>query len=207
MDDKVNQIIAKVGALYMKYGIRSVTMDDVARELGISKKTLYQYFTDKNALVRSVVTLHIEIMNREFDLIAKQKLNAIESMLFISDRINKFIQEFNPAVNYDLMKYHPDAWTILLEYKRERVFNYVKENLIRGMREGLYRKDLNYEVIARVYVSRIKMEMGLDATPMPANVFAHFFKEVISYHIRGIASAKGLAYFEKMSKEHALFQE
>lgn len=190
----------------MKYGIRSITMDDVARELSISKKTLYEHFTDKHDLVKKVIMHHLATMDKEFMAVGSQKLNAIETLLHISDMINRFIIEFNPSINFDLMKYYPEIWSILIEYKRERVFNNVKENLLRGTNEGLYRADMNADIIARIYVSRIRGGMDNELMPMPQNAFSLFFKEVITYHIRGIASQKGLVLFERLSKEHKLFQ-
>jgi AcrR family transcriptional regulator len=207
MEEKMISIVEKVSAMYMNYGIRSVTMDDVARELGISKKTLYQYFSDKNELVKQVITLHLRRLDEEFVRIAKMKMDAIDTMLHISDSINRFITEFNPNVNYDLMKYHPEVWQELLEYKRNRVFNNVRENILRGMREGLYRKDLDPDVIARLYVTRMRVVMDKDIVPMSSMGFSQFFKEIISYHIRGIASKKGIELFEKIAKDHKLFQE
>jgi TetR/AcrR family transcriptional regulator, cholesterol catabolism regulator len=207
MDEKSLAILEKISGLYAKYGIRSVTMDDVARELGISKKTLYGHFADKHDLVKKVVMHHLSTMDKEFINIGKQKLDAIETLLQITDMITRFITDFNPSLNFDLMKYYPEIWAILLEYKRDRVFNSVKENLIRGIKEGLYRKDMNPDVVARLYVSRMRGGMDPELMPMPQNTFSLFFKEVITYHIRGIASQKGLELFESISKKHKLFQQ
>jgi hypothetical protein len=146
-------------------------------------------------------------MDEKFLEIARNKTNAIETLLQITDMINCFLQQFNPSVNYDLMKYHPEVWAMLLEYKRKRVFDYVRENLVHGMREGLYRRDMDPYMIAGIYVSRIKTGMDKDLSPVVDADFRKFFAELINYHIRGIVSPKGLELFEKISKEHKLFQK
>ena len=106
MDD----IIVKVSELYMKYGIKSVSMDDVARELGISKKTLYQHFTDKDELVQKVVDYHMDMQEQEMKKIACAGHNAIEELLMVSKNITQLLKQTNPSVTYDLQKYYPETW-------------------------------------------------------------------------------------------------
>jgi AcrR family transcriptional regulator len=206
MDEKKLCLLEKIAVLYNKYGIRSVTMDDIATELGISKKTIYEVFEDKNDMVKELILHQMRLMDKEFLETSNQKLNAIETLLSISDIITRYVTEISPSFNFDLMKYHPDAWKLMVEFKRERVFNHVKENLIIGIKEGLYRSDLNPDVIARLYVSRFRGGMDPDMFPNVQHTFATFFKEMLTYHIRGIASAKGLVVFEKIFKEHKLYQ-
>jgi TetR/AcrR family transcriptional regulator, cholesterol catabolism regulator len=207
METKALIILEKVSELYLKFGIRSVTMDDISRELCISKKTLYEHFTDKNALVKCFIEHHLGSMDREFRVISRRKLNAIERLLEISDMLIRFMRDFNPSVNFDLQKYYTDIWSTLIEYKREHVFNNVKDNLSQGMSEGLYRMDLNPDIIARLYVMRIVSAMETDFAPFLANSFLPVFRELITYHIRGISTQKGLDLFEKIYKEHKLFEQ
>ncbi len=206
MDEKTFALLEKVSALYNKYGIRSVTMDDLATQLGISKKTLYEHFEDKNDLVKQTLTHQMRKTDCEFKEMALHKQNAIETLLSISDIIARNMSEMNPSLTFDLMKYYPDCWELLLEFKRERVFNSVKANLVSGIKEGLYRKDFDPDVIAHLYVSRMRGGMDTESFPNIQQNFSAFFKELITYHIRGIASTKGLEVFEKISKNHKLFQ-
>jgi TetR/AcrR family transcriptional regulator, cholesterol catabolism regulator len=197
MEEKVNEILQKVSELYFKYGIKSVTMDDVARELGISKKTLYEYFIDKNDLVSKFLEFHIKKIRCVFEEEKEDDGNAIDHLLFISKIMRNFLQEMNPSVHYDLQKYYPAIFKSLFEYKRNNMLDSVKQNIIRGMKEGVYRKDLNPEIIAHIYVNRV--EGSMDADFLKTNDFtsSELFSEMFTYHIRGISSKKGIEYFEK----------
>lgn len=197
MNEKINHILQQVSELYFKYGIKSVTMDDVARELGMSKKTLYEYFTDKNDLVSKFLEFHIQKIRVVFEEDKEDTENAIDHLLFISKIMISFLQDLNPSVHYDLQKYYPEIFKSLFEYKRTKMLNSVKQNILRGMKEGLYRKELNPDIIAHIYVNRV--EASLDADFLRNNDFtsSELFSEMFTYHIRGISSKKGIEYFEK----------
>ncbi|MFH0894264.1 MAG: TetR/AcrR family transcriptional regulator [Bacteroidota bacterium] len=197
MEEKPNQIIEKVTPLFMRYGIRSVSMDDISRELGISKKTLYQHFEDKTELVKQALAKYLVGMGLQFKEIVSSKKNSIEMLFEISQYLGKLLKDLNPSIIYDLQKYYPEVMGLLDEHKHKHVYNNVKANLIKGMEEGFYRKDLNPEIIAKLYVSR----MDISVDPAVLNVEGHnlseVYDELFRYHIRGIASKKGLEYFEK----------
>lgn len=197
MEEKTEKILQQVSELYFKYGIKSVTMDDVSRELGISKKTLYEHFADKNDLVAKFLEFHIQKIRVVFEEEKEDSGNAIDHLLFISKIMITFLQDLNPSVHYDLQKYYPDIFKSLFEYKRNNMLNSVKQNIERGMREGVYRKDLNPDIIAYIYVNRV--EASLDADFLRNNDFtsSDLFSEMFTYHIRGISSKKGIEYFEK----------
>jgi AcrR family transcriptional regulator len=197
MDEKQKYILEQVSSMYLKYGIKSVTMDDVARELSISKKTLYEYFKDKNELVKQFLEFHMLQIKTVFDKESLTKGNAIDHLLYISKIMSDFLSKLNTSVHYDLQKYHPEVFKSLFEYKRKHMYQNVMANIKRGIKEGLYRKDLTPEIIAYIYVNRI--EASLDANFILEKEFStsKFFKEMFTYHIRGICSRKGIEYFEK----------
>jgi TetR/AcrR family transcriptional regulator, cholesterol catabolism regulator len=204
MEKSTNEILEKVSLLYQKYGIKSVTMDDVARELGVSKKTLYQNFSDKDDLVKKVIQLYISQQNVQFREITSLKLNAVDTLFAISRHVSQFLGGLNPSLTYDIKKYYPDAWNMLMEHKREHIFNNVISNIRQGIKEGYYRTDLNSEIVARLYVSRI--EASMDQEMFPGSEFSPpmILKEIFSYHIRGIASKKGIEYLEHKLKTEQL---
>ncbi len=197
MEEKINDILKQVSELYLKYGIKSVTMDDVARELGISKKTLYEYFTDKNDLVSKFLDFHIQKIRCVFEVENDDDRNAIDHLLFISKIMISFLKDLNPSVHFDLQKYYPAIFKSLFEYKRTNMINSVKQNVLRGMKEGLYRKDLNPVIIAHIYVNRVEASMDADFLKTNDITSSELFSEMFTYHIRGISSKKGIEYFEK----------
>jgi AcrR family transcriptional regulator len=192
MDD----IIVKVSDLYLKYGIKSVTMDDVARELGISKKTLYLHFKDKDELVKKVVDYHMDVSLAEMRNLASKKINAIEELLMLSQYLSQFLKQINPSVTYDLQKYYPEIWKNIATGRRDHIYKQIKENMKRGIKEGFYRSDQNIDIIAYFYLFRMEMSKTLDLIVENKYSFEEIFNTLFSYHIRGIANQKGIEYLE-----------
>lgn len=203
MDNKLQQILDGVSLLYMKYGIKSVTMDDVAKELGISKKTLYLYVKDKEDLVKQVVSYHITKQNCEFDHIELENMNAIDVLLHVSQQVLQFFSDFTPNVRYDLQKYYPTVLKLFSDHRNEHIYKNIRTNLDKGIKDGLYRNNIDPHVIAATYVSRIDVIFDNTYFPHDKYSFSHLFQELFTYHIYGIASKKGIEYYEKRIKDNS----
>jgi AcrR family transcriptional regulator len=201
MNDELKQILIRVRELYMKYGIKSITMDDVASTLGISKKTLYQHVSDKDDLVGKVLDLEMETRQCDVGHIYDKGLNAIEELFEVSKYMNRMLNEQNPATMYDLKKYYPHHYQRLLKTKREKMYSNIVANLQKGKQEGLYRDDLNEEVIAKLYLSRLESIPDSELFTITELTTPKVFLEAITYHIRGIASEKGLALLKEKIDE------
>ena len=156
MNDKVQGILSHVSKLYHRYGIKSITMDDVASHLCISKKTLYEYFQDKKDLVTQVLNAEHSFHCSVFDEIMQRKLNAIEELFELYKSIKRMIQDYNPSMDYDIRKYYPDLYTRVKETRQSTMIRNIHDNMKKGKKEGLYRKDLNADVIARLHMLRIE---------------------------------------------------
>ena len=185
----------------MKYGIKSITMDDVARELGISKKTLYQYVTDKDDLVGKFIDNEIELRQKQICDCFTVGFNAIEELFEISLFMNKIMREQNPATEHDLKKYYPQHYQKIFKTRREAIYNYILLNLKKGKKEGLYREDMNEEIIAKLYVSRAENIHNNDIYSVEEFTSNKMYVELLTYHIRGIATEKGIIVFEKKIEE------
>ena len=201
MSEELKNILQKVRELYMKYGIKSITMDDVALELGISKKTLYQYVTDKDDLVGKFVFNEIELRQEEIFKCFKTGFNAIEELLEISIFMNKLIRDQNPATDHDLKKYYPHHYQKMVNVRREGIFNYIFQNMKKGMAEGLYRDDIDAEIISKLYISRVESIHLNDLFTVEEFTSLRLFIELLNYHIRGIATGKGITVLNKKLKE------
>jgi len=200
MNSELENILEKVATLYMKYGVKSITMDDVARELGISKKTLYQYVENKNELVEKVVDYVIKLKECSFLNIAKKEMNAVEKLLEVNMHIIKEMKDYNPATEYDLKKYYPESYAKMHSIRKERMYQSILENIKKGKEEGLYRKELKEEIIARLQVSRF-INMHEDDLFIKKDLErSEYIHELFIYHIRGIANEKGLEVLEKTLK-------
>lgn len=194
----MQDIIQKIADIYFRYGIKSVTMDDLARELGISKKTLYLHFNDKKDVVRKVIHHLIETQKCGIsDALNKTGANAIDKLMMMTHFFADHLKNSNASLTYDLQKYYPDVWDEVIEFKREEVYRHIIDNIETGIREGLYNDDMNYEIIARAYVSRMEMYQTDLWQPLDKYPLAEVFQTLFIYHIRGIASKKGISYLEK----------
>ena len=197
MSGRKEEIIAKVRELYSLYGIRSVTMDDVVKEVGISKKTLYQYFNDKSELVAAVIKCDGDMKMEDHDEAVKGRENAIEMMLAFYDFQIRMIKEYNPSLIYDLKKYYPEVHQEFVNNKREIIYENVLTNLVRGKSEGLYRSDMQEEVIAMLNLLRVEAFINSAVIKAEEVLTSEFFKEMFKYHMYGIVSEKGRKILEQ----------
>lgn len=195
-------ILAEVGKVFMRLGIRSVNMDDIAHHLRISKKTLYQYVKDKNELVQRTVKQLTEHHSSCIASICDKGHNAIDENFEITRFVASQVGSMHPSVHFDLQKYHPEAWELLQSTERTDIYQCVSDNMRKGIAEGQYRDDLNIDVIARIYISRFDVTFDGVLFPQDAYRFEDVIWELFRYHIRGIASDKGLKYLvKKVQKE------
>ncbi len=195
--NKEQEFLLSVTDLFMRFGIKSLTMDEIARKLGISKKTIYQYVSDKKDLVTKCV--HLVISDEQCTLcdVQEQTGNAIDILLEINERVSEKVQNVQPSVMYDIERYYPEAYKIMQNHKKEFVFNMVKDNMVLGMKEGVYRNNLIPEIIASSYIAMTNQLFNPDPLNPPAHDFKTLHKEIARYHIRGIASEKGRLYLKE----------
>ncbi len=194
MDEKKLEILERATAVYMKYGIKSVTMDDLAKELGISKKTIYKYFSDKNNLIEAIIELKIE-MDKAICLNCRQQsINAVDHLIQISQLLVEQVGSVNPTVFYDLNRFHKSAWILFNKHKWEFVLDIITENIERGIKEGFYRSDLKVDVCARLYVSSTETILNDEIFPWPEYTFDSVLPTMVSFHLHGMVNEKGRKY-------------
>ncbi len=192
MDSLSEQIIRKAGILFNKYGIKSITMDDLSHEMGISKKTLYEYVKDKRDLVSKVIAFELKEKEKAFSQILKKELNAIEEILEVNQLVLQLIKEYNPVKHRDLKKYYPDIYEKIRKDQRTRMFQSMVRNIRKGKEQGLYRKDVDEEIIAKLYISRAEYPLEGDFLTPEEFTSHRFITQTFIYHIHGIANSKGL---------------
>ncbi|MFT6997440.1 MAG: AcrR family transcriptional regulator [Cryomorphaceae bacterium] len=195
--DKEQKIIADAIKVFMTYGIKSVTMDDIAKHMRMSKKTLYQYVSDKNDLVTRCLKYDCEITEDTVKEILSKGLNAIEENFEISKHIVEDLKKIHPSIFYDLEKYYPDAWRMMHNLRHEFVGVVMKHNMERGIKEGLYRKDLNVELMTQLWVARLNIIFDPAIFSLNEHNLADVYRQMFIHHVRGIASDEGVKYIEK----------
>jgi AcrR family transcriptional regulator len=195
-------IIEKAEQLFFKYGIKSISMDDLSREMSISKKTLYVFVDNKEELVYLVVQNHIHREKKKVEEVIKNSKNSIDEFLQIIMHNHDELNTLNPSVIYDLQKYHPKSWSLFTEFTEKYIFNHILHNLKRGVKEGIYRNDMNLEVIAFIYINSIDAILKNLNDKKTDNALASTMKEYAFYHLHGIVSNEGLHYLNNHLKNH-----
>ncbi|MGB1102061.1 MAG: TetR/AcrR family transcriptional regulator [Crocinitomicaceae bacterium] len=201
MESKKEEIIQGALNVYMKFGIKSVTMDEMARQLGVSKKTLYRYVSDKNELVEACVLHDHECALNGIQDIMSKDLNAIEELLEIGRYMVKTLGSIHPSIFFDLSRYHPGVLKLMQTHKHETMRGIVLSNLTRGVKEGVYRENLSPDIMSWMHMGIMDMVMSGDVIPIDQYRVDEVYSEFFRYHIRGIASKKGLEHLKELVRK------
>jgi len=197
MEEKEEQLYLEASVLFKTYGIKSMTMDDIARSLKISKKTLYKYVNDKNDLVCKSMKLDLEKSECAFTDVCDQDVDPIEELFNIGAFAAEHLKSLHPSVMYDIQKYHPEAWRYFEEHKDTHIYKSVLDNMERGKEKGVFRKELNSIIIAKLYVARFDVIFNPEIFSPIEYSFAKVHKEMMDYHLHGILTQKGLEILNK----------
>lgn len=195
--DLRDEIVQRAEKLFMKLGIKSVTMDDIARELGISKKTLYQHFEKKDQLVEEVVLNHNHESHCKLSLIHQHAENALDEIRQMGAYIITKVENVSPSALFDLRKYYRKVWELMTTKQDEHVIGCMQVNLLRGIKEGLYRDNMNLEIVARIYAKAVYTIVDELTNSNTSFTRRQLIRELHDYHVHAIATPKGLALWEK----------
>ncbi len=193
----IDDLLEKVATMFLKFGIKSVTMDDVARELLISKKTLYQYVKDKNDLVEQVTTKILNNDENVFCKVTSLNINAIEQLFELNKHIRSIVSKVSTTAKYDLIKYYPELFAKFHTAKKNLIMNSVSDNLKLGKKENLYRENLPIQNVASFFVAGIQSIIEKELFLGETVKLQEFYSDVFEYHIRGIANQNGIDFLEK----------
>lgn len=188
MDQSIIQVARD---LFMKFGIKSVSMDDICREAGISKKTMYNLIENKADLITHVVTAHIQEEKMFIEEVMENADDAIEEMIRIAEHVLDSLRTMKPSMAYDLKKYYKESWEILEKIHFTYIKKVIKENIVRGQKQGIYRNDVNSDVISSLYLESSKLMVDEGVFPVKTFPKDGLFKEFIRYHMNGILNDQG----------------
>jgi len=195
------RIIQSAEATFMQMGLRSVSMDEIAARLGMSKKTLYQYFEDKDQLVTTTVSRHFQKKCLELEACSNQALNAVHEFFLILDRIIIDFTSMNPIVLHDMQRFHPMAFAEFTRYKQEYVLTCVRNNIERGKQEGYYRVDLDADIISKYRLESIMIPFNLSVFPPERYTLVSTAKLISENFIYGLVTPQGRALVEQYINE------
>jgi len=198
MEEKKRFIIKNAGQLYLKFGIRNITMDSIATDLGISKKTLYLYFKDKEDLVSQVIDFYLSD-GLQLEIKNPGEGNAIDNMFRYRERVPDLLKLYNNHIEDELKKTYPALYEKLHETKCQRIFDDTIENLKLGISQGLYRPDLEPTFIAKLSLGRMLYTMNPEYgifEDFELNSLA-FFDNILDCHMHAICTEEGLKHYKK----------
>jgi TetR/AcrR family transcriptional regulator, cholesterol catabolism regulator len=196
------RIQVKANELFMRYGIRSVSMDDIAAQLGISKKTIYQFFADKDELVDAVVDDEINGLQKDCAHCSEDARDAVHEIFLTMEQILSQFRNMNPMVLYDLEKFHFRAYQKFLRHKHEYLGKIIALNIERGIREELYRPEINVDIMAKFRLESMMLSFNMDVFPSRKYNPADVAKELIEHYVFGLASIKGHKQIQRYKQEY-----
>lgn len=192
-----DRVLQGAEELFFKYGIKSVTMDDIAKHLSISKKTIYQFYGDKNEIVDTLMRLKLEEDKTIIQQIHLESENVITEVFGLMKHMSQMFSKLNPNVFYDLQKYHPEAWKLFNEFKEECMETMVENAIKKGVKEGLVRADINTKIIARLRMEEIQLGFNANVFPPDKYKIVDIQLELLDHFLHGICTLKGLKLINK----------
>ena len=188
----------------LQSGLRQVTMDDLAHQLGISKKTIYQYYKDKDDLVKAVVNLEL----KEHELTCKdcksKAENAIHEMFLLMENMKAMTQTMNPNSMMELEKHFSNAFDMIKNHKDEFLFSLIKQNLMKGIEEGCYRRDLDIDIISKFRLETVFIPFNLHLFPLNKFNSIEVHTQLMEHFVYGLMTIKGhelMDRYKQLSKQ------
>ena len=190
------KILEKSKELFLNLGFKSVTMDEIANALGVSKKTIYKYFTNKTSLVDAVTGFMFDIICNSIDEICARKLNPIDELFFIKRAVLDHLNDEKSSPVYQLQKYYPKIYTSLKQKQFHMMHETIQDNLERGIQHGLFRAAIDKDFISRLYFNGMVGIKDQELFPLKKYSMNTLMDYYLEYHLRGIATEKGIKQLE-----------
>lgn len=204
MEDPKNRILQAANELYLRYGIRSVSLDDIARHLGMSKKTIYQSFADKDELVHSVSRLHLKMWEQRLSEIFTSAGDSIEALMGYTQVLREQFAEMNPTIMFDLFKFHRKAWEELAAFKQTVVKEHLRSTLHRGMADGFFRDNLDVEILAALRLEEVEMGFNDNVFPHAQYSLEKVQLQLFDHFIHGLLTDLGRARYDAVRLNHKI---
>jgi AcrR family transcriptional regulator len=197
-----DRILLKARDLMFQTGIRQVTMDDLATQLGMSKKTIYQYYKDKDDLVKAVVGFELKNHQQLCQHCEAKADNAVHEMFLVMETMKEMAKTMNPGSMMELEKYFPSAFDIIKQHKDDFFLSLIKQNLIKGMEQGYYRSDLEVDILSRFRLETIFIPFNLHAFPVSIFNPIKVHTQLMEHFVYGLMTVKGYEVMQQYKQTH-----
>jgi TetR/AcrR family transcriptional regulator, biofilm operon repressor len=194
-----DKITSKATELFLKLGFKSVTMDDIAGEMCISKKTIYKYFCNKELLIQEATTLFHNAIHKSIDTIVEKNHNAIEENFEIRKMFKEMFQSGETSPAYQLKKHYPEIYEMVMSREINECNSVFKNNIEKGIQQGLYRKDVVIKAYVDFYYTLIFSINGNVSSEKEAKELE---LQALEYHTRALATTEGIIELEKQLKNY-----
>lgn len=194
MDQEIEtgeRILIEAEQLFFRYGVKSITMDEIATHLGISKKTIYQFYKDKKELVYKVVETKIQRQEVEMEEIMESAIDPVHEVILTSDLLKKVFQNMNPFLLMEVQKYYPRAYGVFQSHRDKCIFISIFNNIKKGIELGLYRAGIDVETIARLRMVCIDAAFNPENFPLAKKNLNELQLQLIEHFLYGICTLKG----------------
>jgi AcrR family transcriptional regulator len=198
-----NRILFKARDLMLRNGVKHVTMDDIATQLGMSKKTIYQFYKDKDALVMAVVNFELEEQSLKCQRTQDTADNAVHEMFMLLEDIQQMFKNMNPMTMNEIAKYYPEAFARIQNHKDEFMHQIIKTNLIKGIEQGVYRKEIDPEILSIYRLETSFVPFNPQLYPFSKFDIGKVTLQIIENFIYGVMSLKGIELMEKYKLQEA----
>jgi TetR/AcrR family transcriptional regulator, cholesterol catabolism regulator len=178
-------------SLFRQFGTRSITMDDIAQKMGVSKKTLYAHFADKDELVVTAVTRYMADMDHDCHQNEEEATDAIDELFRVMHMLDECFRNMNPIILFDLQRFHPRAYQVFQDYKNGEMQRTIRQNLERGVREGLYRADLDIDIMTEYRIATTMLCFQPDAFPLAKFEMGKVQQLMLEHYLYGLVSEEG----------------
>jgi TetR/AcrR family transcriptional regulator, cholesterol catabolism regulator len=195
------RILKKAEELFMQFGIRSVSMDDIATQVGMSKKTIYHYFVDKDELVDAVIDTNITCMQHDCTHCKSDAKDAVHEMFITMERVIEQFSNMNPMLLYDLEKFHFKSYQRFVDHKNTFMMKMIVKNIKWGIQEELYRPEINIEILAKFRLESMMISYNMHVFPPSRFPLIEVTKEIIHHYLYGLASIKGHKLIQKYNQQ------
>jgi AcrR family transcriptional regulator len=202
MEDISDKILETAGSLFLKYGVKSISMDDIARELSISKKTIYHFFKDKNEIVYLISERFLQEQEDKFDKVQNESQDPIELLYGGTLHAREIFEKINPYVLFDIRKYYRDAWRLYLDFEKNVMYRSLISTLEEGIKKGLFRADIDVHILGTLRMEEIKIAFDKDVFPDESFNFKEVQYQILDHFFYGIMTEKGNALLNKYKENY-----
>ncbi|UOE36517.1 TetR/AcrR family transcriptional regulator (plasmid) [Hymenobacter monticola] len=194
MDVKA-RILQQAEVLFLRNGIKGVSMDDIAAALSMSKKTLYKAFANKDEIVQAAMTSHLHKVQGDCVRIGERAANAVQKMVLLSRWADSQFSEVHPSIIHDLRKFHPVTWALFREHQYTFILAQIIHNLRRGIAEGVFRANLDVGVLARLHLGQAELVFDPELYPPEQFTTTRIHQTLDEHFLLGIATPHGQQLF------------